>query len=159
MDRWRDNLNTALAWGFLLAPIAAYFLVKSGVVEGEPFIGALLAVLGMIFLLIVKTAVFGVIEYVHDRRRMRRQLGDPAASRLLGKPDAAHIVVGAFLLCGRLGLLLFAPTLVSQAENADARMYVGAGSFAMALWFQLVGLQRIGDYFHARRAWRESSGN
>lgn len=156
MERWRYRFNLALTLGFFLVPVAAYLLVAAGAVEGVPAIGALLGVLGMIALLIVKTIVFGVIEYVGARRFLRRQLSDAASCRLRGRPDPADIAVGGFLLFGSLLFLLFAVTVLNFAEDTVTRAWVASGVFAMALGFQIVGLQRIGDYFLARRAWKET---
>jgi hypothetical protein len=116
----------------------------------------LLPVLAALPLALLAGTVLAITRYVSQRRELRANLASPEACRTMSKPCLAAPVSAAVLFIGSAPFLLAATVFARNAEP-ELRSLLPAGVLTgIALLLQWVGMQRIGDYLLARRAWRET---
>lgn len=133
----------------ICAPAGALVAGQDGAMAG-----LMLPIMAALPLGLLAGTVLAVTRHVSQRRELRANLASPAACRTMSKPCLAAPVSAMVLFVISVPLLALATQLAARD---------GSGSWpgiavltGLALLPQWVGMQGIGDYLLARRAWRES---
>lgn len=133
----------------ICAPVGALVAGREGAMAG-----LMLPILAALPLGLLAGTVLALTRYVTQRRELHANLASLAACRTMSKPCLAAPLSAVVLFVISAPLLALATQLAAKD---------GAGSWpgiavltGLALLPQWVGMQRIGDYLLARRAWRET---
>lgn len=141
----------AIVGPFIFGPLCASAWGPEGAIAG-----VLLPVFAVMPLALLAATVLAVTHHIAERRELRENLASPAACRTMSKPRLGALVSAAVLFSGSAPFLL-AGTVFARSPALELRSALPAGVLTgIALLLQWVGMQRIGDYLLARRAWRET---